>query len=238
MQIVYGNFALPAGGVSVAESGVTERNAGGQPLNFKQSWTLTGRLDGLPNQDAVAAAMAAMQVAFLTPYQDLVLKTDGGNVARALLNAGSITGVVCDGINWVDGKGAEGGTYRSFSATFSATYPLSAATEFLLEFTETLSFRGGGPVFGHIETRQGLPQKQLVRQNSLYRCTQQGAAIGRNGYPPIPQPIFPGALVQNPDTSSTSPKRKGFGLEGFQVSWAYQFESATPLGGFPNVWTF
>ena len=237
MQVVLGALSFDGNSVAWSESKATERNEGGQPIRIRHTVSLSGRL-AAASQSALTTLCALVDSYFATPYLDLYLYDNSSNVARSLLNSGSISGVVCDSWGYPDGQGASYTTWRNFVAQFSATYSISAATEFLLSFTETLAFSGGGPLFTHVQTVQGLPQKQKLVNNTPYRCTQSGSASGRNGYPPIPQPLFPDALVQAPSPTLTGPTRRGLILEGYGISWNYQFESASALSGMPTVWNF
>mgnify|MGYP003331113519 CR=1 FL=1 len=62
----------------------------------------------------------------------------------------------------------------------------------ILAWHESLSFEGGGPRTLHLQTLNGLPQKQTVAQSTPYKVIQDGTAIGRLAYPAFPGSIWPG----------------------------------------------
>lgn len=237
MQVAIGSFTFDASAVGWTESFVTERNQGGQPVRTRKTVSLSGKIYGA-SQSALTTTCLSLDTACATPYLDVILYDNSGAVARRLPNSGSISGVVCDSWGYPDGKGADYTTYRNFVAQFSATYGITEAESFLLSFTETLAFSGGGPLYTHVQTVEGPPEKQKLVNQTPYRCTQTGSASGRTGYPPIPNPLFPDALVQAGSPSYTAPQRRGTTLEGYGVSWSYQFESAQPLVGLPTAWNF
>ena len=93
-----------------------------------------------------------------------------------------------------------------------------------------------------MELLSGPPQKQLLNEQTTYKCVQSGQAVGNLSYPFFPSPLFPGAIM--PDQTMTegdSPKRVGaIGSPAWvewPIRWRYVFESATPLSGVPNKQT-
>jgi hypothetical protein len=80
------------------------------------------------------------------------------------------------------------------------------------------------------------PQKQKIYTYSTYSATQRGEVVGYRAYPQVPNAIFPNALMKAPVIERQSPRRRGNGYEEFPVSYTYEFQSATPLVGKPNVW--
>ena len=236
MQLRYGAYSFNANGVKVAFSQETLINAGGQPYAVRKRLDLDGYLEG-DGQSAIQQAASALVTALSRPYQDLVLYRDDGTASdTALLNAGSITGVVPQAPTFPDSIGAEYATLRRFRFSAEAEYPVTNAATLLVSFRETLSFSGGGPIYAHKMAINGPPQKQLVYPFSIYRATQEGEAVGYLFRPTAPAPIWPKALMQAPETSMVSPQRRGRLYTEFSVTWSYQFESATPLVGVPNVW--
>ena len=99
----------------------------------------------------------------------------------------------------------------------------------LRSFEETLSFSGGGPKYGHLETLAGPPVKQLLRQQTVYRVGQSGQAIGLYQRPTAPLPIWPQAQVESGVRRLSSPKRRRDDYTDFSIDWSFRFESATPL---------
>ena len=62
----------------------------------------------------------------------------------------------------------------------------------LVSWTESLALTGGGPQFGYLLTLNGPPQKQLLRQQTTFKATQQGEAVGLTDYPPCSRSLMAG----------------------------------------------
>ena len=108
---------------------------------------------------------------------------------------------------------------------------------YLLDFTETLTFWGGGQLYALRLAINGPAQLQLLYPQMPYYCTQQGSATGYRAYPGVKGPWFPGALKEAPRITSKSPKRMGpLGYQEFTNTWEYHFFSTAPLVAIPNIW--
>jgi hypothetical protein len=88
----------------------------------------------------------------------------------------------------------------------------------------------------YLPVLNGPAIKQMVQQQTTYRVTQSGRAVGYMGYPFPAAPIWPDAW--HSDSSSVTrklPRLSGSGSSAveteFEVTWSYQFESASPLLG-------
>lgn len=237
MQTKYGTYSFDANSTLLSASARTMFNRGGQPYSLLRSFTVSGYLSA-SGQAAITQAENALKTALAVPFRDLVLCHDDGSVSsEALLNAGSITGVkVTQGPTFSTTMGPEFATLRSFSFTAEAEYPLAGTANLLLDFQETLSFSGGGPLYAMRRAINGPPQRQLVYPATEYRCTQQGMAVGYAAYPAVPGPKFPAALREAPMVARKAPQRMGNGYQGHEVSWRYEHESAGPLVGVPSLW--
>lgn len=185
---------------------------------------------------AMRTAILRREQAFSVEGRDLVLYVGGLQSAHVLRSSASLGGVrIAARMSYPEGKGAEHVTYRTYVVEFSALVPTgSGAGGGVLSFEETLTFEGGGTVYGHIETLTGKPVKQTLRKQSLYKAVQEGRIVGANGYPNIPPPIFPNALVKSPMIAKSSARPvEGHRLE-YPFSYRYEFESVTTLDGVPN----
>lgn len=236
MQLKIGSYACDANTSLIAMREDLQFNEADQPYSRKRSLDVQGYLSGA-SQSALVTAENALQVALRKTSPDVVFLTDsGGETGVSLKKAGSITGVRITNFAFPRTTGPEYATERYFTFTAEAEYPLTGTTTLLMSFTETLSFSGGGPLYTHLQAIYGPPQKQLLYEATTYQVTQSGQAVGYLAYPNPAPPIWPQALKQAPRFSQTSPKRRGNGYQDFAVSWEYQFESASPLAGLPNIW--
>jgi hypothetical protein len=106
----------------------------------------------------------------------------------------------------------------------------------MVSFTETVEMEGGGPVFVMLSSINMAPQRQMTQVASPYRAVQRGQAVGQFGYPIPPPPIWPWALCHAPKFKRIAPKQDGLVLTDFGITWLYEFESSSPLFGWPHVW--
>ncbi len=240
MQLKYGSYAFDAGACKLATSSETLWNEGGQPYAQRRRIDVDGFLSA-NGQSAISAAMSALATALAIPYQDLNFYDDNGALtATALNNAASIGGVqVTSGPSFPDWRGNEFNQFRRFMFSAEAEYPITNTANLLLSFVEAMSFDGGGPIYGVRPALNGLPQRQLIYQFSVFKVAQEGRAVGYRKYPVPPAPRWPNALARSPNIRQESPQRRGkvkAAYDTYPISWSYNFESPTALTGFPSLW--
>lgn len=238
MYLRYGNYQTADSEVSVTILREAQVNEAGQPYALRHTWEIEGTIFG-DDTAAVVANLLALERAFAVWGLDLALIDSNGTICHSMPSGGSLTGVrITKPPSYPNGDGAELSTFRTYSITATCDYPygLGQVTNPLKSFTETLSFSGGGPRRIVVECAFGPPQPQIVNQFTAFRATQAGSAVGMYGYPPIPPPIFPAALVENGSPSFTGGQLRNGVYVDFGVQWAYRFESPTPLIGLPNQW--
>lgn len=236
MYLKYGTYTFDSNATKIAFSMRTLINAGGQPHAQVKGIDVDGYLSAT-GQAALAQAASALATALARPYQDLVFYRDDGTATdTALYNATSTTGVVIRDLRFPDSLGGEYATFRRFTFSAEAEYPVTNSAALLLNFREKLSFSGGGPIYRHRMALNGPPQKQLVYLASIYKATQEGEAVGYLFRPTAPAPIWPDALMHAPDTDMEAPQRRGKLYTDYRVTWRYNFESAAALVGVPNIW--
>jgi hypothetical protein len=236
MNVKWGSYSFGSNACRVQASSETVLNDGGQPIAVRRSLAVDGFLQG-DGQAELAQSASALATALARPYQDLVLFRDDGSPSdTALYNAGSLTGVSIEGLDFPGTDGGEYATYRRFRFTASAEYPLTSSAKVLVSFTESLTFSGGGPIYRHRPALNGKPQKQLIYPHSIFRATQAGEAVGFLATPQPPRALWPTALVEDPEITHVSPTRRGRLYTDFVVRWKYSFESAEPLIGSPTLW--
>jgi hypothetical protein len=128
-------------------------------------------------------------------------------------------------------------SYRTSAVELEAVLKLTDNPFQIIEFTESIDYEGGGPVYGHLQPNEGFAVKQRLRTNDLWRATQSGRVVYLGDYGSIPAPIWPSAVVGRPKLRGESPRRIGNSYMAFPTSYTYSFESSTPLSGRPNIWT-
>lgn len=240
--VKYGDFAHPVGQPAVVISKETEYTDGRTPWATRVRWDISGHLanpTGDPN--TLNTAIGQLKEAYAVDGRDLVmLLPDGTASTHVLRTADTLGGVrVVAPPSFPEGTGPELRTMRTFSLALEAVIPLADPETALRSFQETLTFSGGGRRYGHLEPNAGAPVKQLLKQQTVFRATQSGRAVGLYRYPPMPLPMWPAARVEeNPEETRTSPQRTGSALHDYTTTWTYSFASAIRLVGNPNAWGF
>jgi hypothetical protein len=239
MRLWYGSYAFPTNAVEVTSSSRTEFSSFGRPVRYVVTYDCSGVVDG-EGQAELTRAEDALRAALLTPYQDLMLKTDsGGNSSAGMISKNSLSGVrLVSGPDFREAQGAEFVTRRTFSFSMQAEYMIRGAENAVISWTETVSITGnGGPRRNWRFPLNTTPIRQEVTKYSLVRATQSGSAVGHTKRPTRPLPIWPLLMVNEADTKSyEDPESKGQAYINWPVRWSYQFEvGGQQLAGFPNL---
>lgn len=209
----------------------------GVPYAYTEQWVLDNLQVGADVPD-ITAKILAMEAAYKQRGVDVRLLTSaGGATAHKMLHADTINGVRVVALpSFPEGSGAEYTTWRSNTIVLEADFPVNAndpGTQ-ILEWQETLEMWGGGPLWMYTAPIAGVPVRQTVRLATTFKATQQGSAVGFLGYPTVPAPIFPGALMERPRITLSAPRGVQGSAQEFPVSWSYVFESPFPLTGKPT----
>ena len=183
---------------------------------------------------------AELDAAYRQTNADFLILLNNGVTVYSILSGSTLGGIrVSRRPSRPTTVNAEHYKYLSFSIELQATLPAAATSSAgsLLSFRETLQFSGGGPRTRMIESLFGIPIKQQVRNNTIYRAVQSGQAVALFGLPQIPPPIWPNDWTGDLSGSRTGPEEFWGGIgRGRSVSWSYTFESAFPYTGLPNEW--
>jgi len=186
--------------------------------------------------------VAQLTAAYAVDGRDLVLLLPSGSPSHLQLLSRDCNGgtKVMQRPSFPDFRGAGYTGYLPYSIVVEGTRDITGGEDGLLNFSEQLSFEGGGPRFGLRETLNGLPIRQQLRRATIYRATQAGTATGRYSYPTPPRPLWPGAMPEAPKIVYQAPRRRGSAgrdrYTEFVTSWQYVFESPAPLRGRPTIW--
>lgn len=236
LHLRYGNHQHQPGEVEYARSRETQYTDDDQPMIVRDRWDLNGWLIGTSTTD-IQNKLRTLVTAYGRHNQRIGLFDDAGNMLIGLQPSETISGIkVTRPPSLPDNRNAAHVTFLPYAITVEGEIPIQGSANMVVEFNETLDFEGGGPLFGHVETIDTLPQKQRRRAATVYRAVQQGEAVGLFSRPVVPAPLWPSALVGFPRVRKGRPVRRGNALTLWPVSWSYVFESATPLFGEPHFW--
>lgn len=207
---------------------------------YIERWTLDGFLLS-DTQAALTSSLAALERAYNAPLSEMSLWIDAGTPTHHRLFTGNTLGGIrpVGGVEYPEGTGAEYSYYRSFRVVVEAEVP-QAFGDRTLQFRESLEITGGGPRRVLIETRAGPPQPQTVSQQTAFRATQTGEAVGWFSYPPVPAPVWPlSFFAEPPRVTRGQPRKVGQGGTAqyveWPVQWQYTFASATRGGNVPTI---
>lgn len=236
MRLRFGNYWHGVGEVSVSIARQTIESAMGVPYEIAHTWGVQGRLVGDSTAEIVSQILA-LERAYATGFKDAALVDNNGLVCHALLNAGSTTGVrVVQPPSYPTGTGAELVTYRDYTLTLTATYPV-VGRPLYRAFAESVRLWGGLPNRKMVDVLNGPAVPYVSGKRTAYYASQSGSAVGYYGWPPIPGPLFGSLLLDGPNhpVSFDTPQFREGRATDWPVSWSYQFSSPTPLIGRPNV---
>jgi hypothetical protein len=237
MILRFGNYRHDDNEVRLSIDRRAELTAAKVPYVWTTRWTLDGLLVGDDVAD-ITTKINALEAAYKVRGVDAELLTsEGGVTAHRMLSAASVGGIrVIGPPSYPDGSGAEYTTWRRYSITIEADFPVNPndpSTQ-ILDWNEVYETSGGGPLYGYTQPIKGSPIRQTIREQTTYKATQSGSAVGYLARPTPPAPIWPGALIEQPRIMKVSPKRNGSGFQEFAISWSYQFEAPFPLNGTPT----
>lgn len=214
------------------------------PYLLVDRWELEGMIVG-DDQADVNAKILALESAYRKTGVDAVLYLNDGVTpsVHRLRNADTLGGIrVVGPPSYPDGRNAEFSTFRRYTIALEAETVLSqdlgGGGQVVTAYEETIRTFGGGPVYSWTAPIRGIPVRQIARERSTYKATQSGFAVGYRSRPAPASPIWPYALIQNPEISKSSPKRTGTGFQDYRIEWNYSYESAEPLAGEPRVQAF
>lgn len=155
-----------------------------------------------------------------------MMKPDGGKIINGIGRSfGPIR--VSQHTSWGYKDEAEGLTGRTFRFALDLDYVDTVGL--LVDFTETITYEGDtGPEFVGVELSTGLADIQQVREKTIQVITQQGRAVGLNGYPTMPTQTFPNLpLASKAVRSVQEPIRRGGQANPllYPISWRFQMLS-------------
>ncbi|MBL8829556.1 MAG: hypothetical protein JNM18_21435 [Planctomycetaceae bacterium] len=241
MILAYGSYRHALAETGIAIQRETQFATNGVPRALRERWRIDGVLQA-ESPEMLTRAIHELQHAYSRHAQDLTLYLPDGTTptAHVILSRDTIGGVrVARPPSFPQGRGAEYSTYRSYTIELEADLPVSRETNLLLRWEEVLTFAGGGPRWVYLATLAGPPVRQQVQESTPYRATQSGRAVGLREYPTPAAPIWLAAWHQDTSTITRRlPRRVGSGAAAsetdFEVTWLYQFESASPLVAQPS----
>lgn len=229
MILKYGSYAHEDNEISLSISKSAIFSEFKTAVGYTETWEVRG-VKQASTTAAVGTALQTMLNAYSTNGYDLILYDSDGTTPRHVLASGpSRDGVKITNFSYPEGTGAEYSTFRTFSFTASADYYADLG---LYSYQESFEFSGGGPQFIVIPTLIGPPIKQLIRQQTPFRCIQSGSSVGIGAHGAVPQPIFPDSEHIDQRQIRFGTPESGFSM--YPMSWVYVFESPSPLGSVPN----
>jgi hypothetical protein len=238
MYLKYGSYSHNTGECDINISRKSEYNDAMNRWAIRERWQINGLLT---NPTGDLSTMQTLTGSLITAYGteglDLTFHLPDDSVTQhALYTANCLGGTkVIKPVSFPTGEGTEAITYRTYTVVVEGL--ILVGSETLKSFSETLTFSGGGPAYGHLECMIGLPVKQKLRNYTIYRVTQSGEAVGILAYPAVPGPIWPPALIKAPRIQRKSPRKYGSSYIDYPTTWSYEFESSAVLVGNPNVWS-
>lgn len=232
MQLRFRNYTHDLNENLLGVSVIPTRNEMGIQHESRVVWNIQGKLIGT-SQSNLLSKIDALKAAYNGSTTGDAVFSHNGTTIHRLTDSQTRGGVrVIAGPDFPPDIRAYVG-YVPYTIALEAIFPDPLVR--YLSFHEAVSFEGGGPLFDHLTPVEGLPQKQLTHQNTVYRAVQAGTVVGHLSYPLIPGPIWPSDQKEARKVRPHSPTRDGNALVGFAIDYEYVFESSRPLSGLPNI---
>jgi hypothetical protein len=232
--ITYRGYSSASGECALTETAQALETEFGVEYALRRRWVIDGQVQA-DSPGATVARLMALANAFSVWGFDITLRGDDGTLVKTLTTGDSLTGVkIVQPPGWPTGGGAQLTTFADYQVVAEADYPLGSNGATYRSFSETVTFSGGGPRRVLVECVNSPPQWQTLYAQTIFRATQSGQAVGLYGYPPVPPPLWPVALLESPRLSKGTPRRMANLLMEFPVSWSYEFGSPFQLSGGPN----
>ena len=229
MILKYGTYSHATNEATIQIAKEPVYSARGYRLGTLERWNVQGVLHA-DDAAALTTALDALEDAYQTQGKDLVLQTDASvDTQHKIATADTVGGVKVMHFGYPTGDGAEYTTYRTYEIELEALRN-DGETVLYLEYEESFQTIGtGGPRRILVELLTEPPVEQTINNYTIIRVIQQGRAVGLAGHPPIPSPIYPGAVgshdnmvsVETPRMTNRSSQRE------YPISWAYQMELAS-----------
>lgn len=236
ITVVYGSYVHPIGTTAYSTQRQTLFDGRKRPVMDATSVSITGIIHG-DDPVSLQENWAALVDAYNQVGADFSIHVNGTPSGFTIFDAATIGGIrVTKQPSIPSTLGSAHVKQLPFQIELQATLPYSGSPLALMSFRESVSFSGGGPRTTMVEALTGPPVKQQVREQTVFRATQSGQAIGLFGLPVIPSPIWPSDLTGEYTSERTSPELFGEVRTNYPVSWKYEFESATAFNGLPNDW--
>lgn len=237
LQLRYGSYLHDLGECGVTFSKEYRYTDRGVIRSQVETWSITGKLHA-DTPAELTTAINALQAAYNRPGQDAVILLDGGTEsAHKITSSQTLGGTKVTRLSFPDFNGGEYATFRSYQIELEAEYEVNRDSQnVLVTYEETVTATSGGERWIIMPTLTGPGQRQTVQQQSPYKFSQVGRAIGLGGYPMWPGPMFPAdEHIDQRQISLKSPTVNGNQQREYEVTWSYQFESISNLSGFPSV---
>lgn len=235
----YGSYTHAQNEVQLTVNRSTILDSAGVPYRLRTVHNITGFLrDATATMATMTSLITALKAAYAVNGQNAGLYHNDGTTpsAHVLTSATCIGGTRVTALEFPSAGPGEYTTIRNYKITVEGDEVASAAQS-TLEFSESLSFEGGTPKYMWSDPIEGTPELYQLTESGLYTVTQSGRAVGRSGYPVIPDPLFSGASVSCETTSTKeSPKREGANYIEYAITWTHVMKSSAAMTGSPNTW--
>lgn len=233
MRFKFGKYLHAIGEVDLSRSiRITKSQATDLPIAYTHVWQIRGTLIA---EVSTTKNIAKMERDLLNAYslrnQDCgFLHDDGTKVDAAWLRSDDFIGgvIVTSPPSFPSREQAQGVTHSNYVIGLEAT-SIASDSGNLREFSETISFSGGGPLYMHLEPIYGAPVKILAKQRTVYRAVQRGRSVGYLSRPDARPPLWPAALMRAPQVTYFGPRMENGVPVDFGIEWSYDFESGNPL---------
>ena len=241
MILTYGNYQHAQDECKITIDKQVVRGENGITVEHElHRWTIEGEVQGA-SSSAIVSAFTALELAYAKQGQDVRLYfNDGSTIAHQILNSQTYSGVkVTKPPSYPIGDNTELHNARTYRIELEAEVKPAVASGNIIYFQESLTFEGGGPELAIVPLLEGPPDIQTLYKQTEVVAVQEGTISGRDSYPAIPGPVFPGfEWRRRRRRRFISPRLRGLNpsrYTDYRVEYSYTFLSAGGLDGRPHV---
>ena len=228
MYIKWGSYSFPKNEAQVAIQRHAHLSPSGLPTKYTHVWDIQGMMMGTPT--ALATEIAAIESAFASGAQDLVLYNDDNSATpHQLLTADTLSGTrVVRAVSYPTGMGAELATIRTYAVTVEGD--ISAVSgDTLVHWAESVAVTGnGGANWDLVVPISGSPVAETFTAESVVTVVQRGQAVGIGAYPMPNTPLFSSQILNQ--EMHVERELPSFLDNRLVTSWTYTMRLASSAG--------
>lgn len=219
---------------------VPAQDRGGNVIGYDEIWDINGSIyEPTGDWRTLKNSLANLEIAYARGGKDALLTFNGQQLTHhALFNSQCVGGTkIIQPLQFLTSSGPQNISLRDFSVSVGGRITL-VPNNYVVDFSESITYDGGGPEYDLMRTRNTKAVKILKTQYLEYTAVQEGRAVGFRSYPSPPRPLWPQHLMKPQAFQGSFEYGEPFGVDLINkpVTWRYEYKSTEPFVGLPSYW--